>query len=515
MSVSSRLISGTVAAWVQIGINLLTQLALVPIYLTYWRVETYGLWLAILSFAAILNSLDLGFQEYLGYEFLKIGREDLSKISEYLCSSIFIGVVLGIIQIVIMIGAVFWGILPHLLGERLTRINNTNTIYDAGIVLLLQGAAWLICGSIGGLLNRVLSVFGYYPRMAWWGIFASVLMNLTPAIAVMNGAGLLYTGIILAIVRVLSDVPIYVDMIRLLRKEGVKIVFPSLMLGWQIFVRSSVISVTNLFENFRQQGARLFLTPFVGAIGLAAFATMRTGANVAMQGLHTITNPLMPDLMRFLHQRDQVRSNIAFSTVWVVAIALMAPALIVLQAVFEPLYRAWTRGQIPFNHWLFALLSLGVLVYAISQPAISVVRGNNLLKQQITISSLTAGVVILGIVILVPLFGIMGAGMAILLAEIIACVAYSMVAKQWLSQHELIWPQRSFNRALISVWIAAISMSGMIWLPQYKWIIICISMLALFWNFWRYWHTLPVLATQHAMRLVINLPGVKFLFSNS
>ena len=513
MSVSSRLISGTVAAWVQIGINLVTQLALVPLYLTYWSVETYGLWLAILSFASILNSLDLGFQEYLGFEFLKIEKANLSKISKYLCSSVFVGIILGIIQVIIMIGVVYFGLLPHLLGETIIEEDNHHVLYEAGIVLLLQGLAWLICGSIGGLLTRALSAFGYYPRMAWWGVFASLLMNLTPAIAVMNGAGLLYTGIILAVVRVLSDVPVYVDMIRLLRKEGVQVVYPSIKLGWQIFIRSSVISVTNLLENFRQQGARLFLTPFVGATGLAAFATMRTGANVAMQGLHTITNPLMPDLMRFLHQRDQVRSNTAFSTVWIVAIALMAPALIFLQAVFEPLYSAWTRGKIPFNPGLFALLSLGVLVYAISQPAISVVRGNNLLKNQIIISSLTAAVVIVGILLLVPLLGIIGAGMAIILAEIIACIAYSIVAKHWLYNNELLWPRRSFNIALISVWIAAIAMGGMIWLPPYKWIITCISMLALFWNFMRYWHTLPELATQHAKRLAVSFPGVKFLFS--
>ena len=107
MSVSSRLISGTVAAWVQIGINLVTQLALVPLYLTYWSVETYGLWLAILSFASILNSLDLGFQEYLGFEFLKIEKANLSKISKYLCSSVFVGIILGIIQVIIMIGVVY------------------------------------------------------------------------------------------------------------------------------------------------------------------------------------------------------------------------------------------------------------------------------------------------------------------------------------------------------------------------------------------------------------------------
>jgi len=512
MSVSSRLISGTTASWVQIGVTLIAQLTLVPLYLSYWDVTTYGLWLAVLSLSTLLTSLDLGFQEYIGFEFLRFGKKNLPELSKYLCSGLTIGIAMGIIQLLLISGILFFGNMGAFLGEQSTG-KHAQLIYDAGIVLLIQSFAWLICGSIGGILTRALSTFGYFHRMAWWGVFSAVLLNIAPAIAVIAGASLLQTGFIVAGIRIIADVPIYIDMIRLLRKEGMTRTKPSLKLGWQIFMKSILLSITGLFENLRQQGARLLLTPFTGAAGLAAFSTMRTGTNVAMQGLHTITNPLMPELMLFLHNKDQERSDKAFGTVWIVSISLLAPALVCAQVIVEPLYEAWTRGRIPFNPWLFAALSASVLIYAIAQPAIAIVRGNNLLNAQLLISGLTAGIALAGIFLLVPRLGITGAGIALLAAEITANSGFRIIAKRWLHKNELTWPEQPFHRSLTSVGIAIAAMALIILLPDYKWAVLMLTLLLLGWNCWRYWQVLPLLSASRAKHMVGSLPLVRFLFS--
>ena len=177
-----------------------------------------------------------------------------------------------------------------------------------------------------------------------------------------------------------QNVPFYIDLFKLFKKEHIRPSKPSLVLGLSNFRMSLPLLGKSLLENVRQQGVRLLLAPLSGAVGLAAFATMRTGANVALQGLNTICNPILPDLMRFLHDRDQPRSEAAFATIWVVVVALMAPAVVILQTFVEPLYVVWTQGKIPFNPLLFSILSLGVLVYAVVQPAMAIVIGNNLTK---------------------------------------------------------------------------------------------------------------------------------------
>lgn len=493
------------------GITLITQVALVPLYLSYWEVKTYGLWLAILSLSGLLSALDLGFQEYLGYEFLRIGKNKPRLLSKHLCSGLLMGVLLGIVQMAIMAGILLSGLIQLFL-NGLNHPQNEALLFDSGCVLLMQGAAWLLSTSMGGILTRSLSVFGYYPRMAWWGVFSAFLLNFSPAIVVVMGAGLLQTGITVALVRILADVPIFMDMRRLLRREKITFSRPSLVLGWILFKQSVLLSVSSILENLRQQGARLLVTPFVGTAGLAAFSTMRTGTNVAIQGLHTVTNPLMPELMRFLHTRDQQRCEMAFGTVWVITIAMLTPALICLQAFVAPLYTTWTRGQIPFDPWLFAILSLSVLSYAAAQPAMAVVRGNNLLTPQLTISAGCAALVLLGISLLVPWIGISGAGISLLLAELMANIAYGKIAKKWLYQNGLVWPKQAAALTTAAIGIAAVAMTTMILFPPYKWVLLIASLIACYWNIRRFLMTMPQRAKQITADQFSHIPLIKHLF---
>jgi O-antigen/teichoic acid export membrane protein len=278
-------------------------------------------------------------------------------------------------------------------------------------------------------------------------------------------------------------------------------------LGYSNFRKSLPLLGKSLFENIRQQGVRLILAPLSGPAGLAAFSTMRTGANVALQGLNTIINPLVPDLMRFLHDRDQQRSEAAFATIWIVLVALMAPGVVILQAFVEPFYLIWTQGKIDFNPLLFALLSLGVLVYAVIQPAIAVVVGNNLTKTQLHLTALS-GVIVLGVLIaLVPLIGILGAAIGLLLGEIVAAVGYKIYAKRWLRENDLLWPRHAFHLAVFSVCVSAVALGALVWFPEYTWAILIVSMALFAWNLLRFWKQLPDIVNQSALRILRRVPG--------
>jgi O-antigen/teichoic acid export membrane protein len=507
MSTAARLISGSAASWARICVTIISQVVLVPLYLSHWDVDTYGMWLAIQALAGLLFTIDFGHQEYLGFEFMRLGISNIDKISKYLYSGIIIGLILSIIQLLIICVLIGGGILHYILGN--SHVFNKSSMTIAGFVLISQGIAWLVSTSVTGLLFRALAPFGYYPRMAWWNFFSAIVTTIAPITAVIMGAKLLMTGLVTAGITVLFSLPLYYDLFSLLKKEKIPFSSPNLRLGLKNFYFSLAVFGKISLENLRQQGVRIVLAPLSGVAALAAFSTMRTGANVALQGLNTITNPIIPDLMRFLQQRDQARSESAFGTVWIVLVALMAPGVVILQAIIEPLYIAWTRGQIPFNPWLFAALSLSVLVFAVVQPATTVVVGNNLLKPQLLLSALGAITVVMGMYILVPIIGILGAGVALLIAEIFTTIGYKIVAQQWLEANGLQWPSKPFFIAVLAVVIAALSMILMILLPEFKGVILLISMLAFSINIWKYWQVLPAIAIEHTIRILNNLPGIK------
>lgn len=510
MSTAARLISGSVASWAQIGVGMASQIVLVPIYLSHWNVKTYGIWLAIQGIMSALSMLDLGYQNYMGYEFLKLGRRNMPELCKSFWSALIFGVLISLCQILLTVIFVSTGIFTFLLGESGTK--EMALINEAGIVLILQGISWLAVMTVPGLMVRVLATFGYYPRMAWWGFVYAIITAVAPLVAVVLGADLLRAGIAFAFGTFLYCLIFYVDLLKLLKKEKIKFIKPSLALGYSNFLLSTPLLGKSLFENVRQQGVRLVLAPLSGPVGLAAFSTMRTGANVALQGLNTILNPLLPDLMRFLHDRDQPRSEAAFATIWIVLVALMAPGVVILQTFVEPFYIFWTQGKITFDPLLFALLSIGVLIYAVVQPAMAVVIGNNLTKKQLGIASIGALIVFGVLGLLVPMIGILGAGIALLLAEIAAAVGYKIYAQRWLKENDLLWPKRPFHLAMTSVLIACVALAAMIWLPEFKWLTLIISLVFFAWNLFRYWQVLPPVAINSAKNIISKIPGIRRLF---
>ena len=505
-STTSRIISGGVASWAKIALTFSTQLVLVPLYLSYWTVDEYGIWIAIQAFVGILTILDFGHQSFLEFEFLRLGTDRNLQLRKTLWSGMFVGFMIGLIQILIIIVILSVGLLPFMLKGSVPA--DGLIIRNAGWILLFQGIAWLISGSLGGIAYRSLAPFGYYPRMSWWSVLIAFITGFAPVIAVFFGAGIMGAGIVLAVATIASSIPFFYDIFYLYRKVGLNYVSPSINLGLKNFMLSLVLAAKSMLEKASREGVRLILAPLAGVAPMAAFATMRTGANVALQGLSTLTNPLMPELMRFLNQRDQTRCEMAFSTVWIVLVVVMAPAVVLLQVIVEPIFALWTRGALTFNPLLFAFLSITVLVYALAQPAIAIIRGNNILHLQLIFSIITALVVILGIFIMVPIFGILGAGIALLISEVVGAVIYIVAAGRWMRDNGLFWPFRYFYIAGLSILISGMAIVTIGAAPNHKWLLLAISWSGLLWLAYRFIKLLPPYVIERIKSLLVKIPVI-------
>ena len=331
-------------------------------------------------------------------------------------------------------------------------------------------------------------------------------MSVSPAIAVVLGAGLRGAGIALGLATILLCAPFFADLYRILGREGLVFARPDWALGLRNFWKSSALLVKSFLEMSRQQGIRIILSPLVGVSEMAAFATMRTGANSVLQGLNTITNPLLPELMRFLVARDQARSEASFGVVWLVVTVCMAPAVIVLQWLAPHMFELWTRGKIAFDPLLFATLSDGILIYALSQPAMAVVQGNNLLRAQLVISSLACGTVILGLIAMVPTLSILGAGVALMLAEIVSLVGYVWVASKWLGKQAMCWPSAAFRTVTASVGVSVMATAAMATLPSFALSIMVVAALVELFLTVLYWKQVPTVARSRAAQIVALMP---------
>lgn len=156
----ARLVAGAnVAAH---GMQVLSQLLVVPIALTYLGTERFGLWMALLSIVAIAAFADFGLGAGLQNAIAEcVGRGDRSGPRRYLSSAFFMLVGLAVLLVYLAI----W-LLPSL--PLLQWLNVRGETARQEVLPACQ--ALLICIAIGlpaGLVTRVYNGFqeGYVPKM--------------------------------------------------------------------------------------------------------------------------------------------------------------------------------------------------------------------------------------------------------------------------------------------------------------------------------------------------------------
>lgn len=492
MSAIRRVISGSLASWMRIAVTIVSQVVAVPIYLSYWSVNVYGMWILIQGIITFLTVFDVAHHQYLGNEFLKLGKQKRQEVGEVFCTGITVALIVSVFTFIIVSILVLSGTIGRWVG--IEKVDS----HGFEISLMLMAVTWALTVTFTGIIGRALYPFGYFPLSAWSGVVFALVSTIASIAAVCLGADLINATIVTCVVNFLCHSTLTLVLIRIARKENL---FPNkidLPLGFSRFFASLVLGVQSGLEILRQQGVRFILLPLSGMAPMIAFSTMRTGANLAQQGLATITAPLMPELMNFLSNRDQVRMEIGFSVIWLMLCVVLVPAILVLQYLSPTLFTFWTHGKIAFDPVLFAILSFGVVVSALAQPAIAVVSGNNLLKAQFLISFFAASITVGTMYAMVPVMGIKGAAIALLLGEVLTLVCYAYSARLWLVAAHMQWPKQAFLQASLSLVVAAAGMISIIVFSNHDGLCLIAALIAQAFVINRYWVQLPLMARQQA-----------------
>lgn len=473
MTATKRFLSGSLALWAKIIVTLIAQVVTVPIFLSHWSVEQYGCWLIIQTVISLSSIFSMGHQNYLSFEFLKIGENQPVKLSLLFYSSIPFAIILSFIEFIAILILIYSGLLDSVFDPQ--KNMDEHLLKASYLALILYSFYWIIATSVSGLAGRVVATYGYFPRMAWWAVLIAIFDTTTAAVSVTLGASLVSTVKVLILVNFVVNIPVFVQLFRIFKEQDLTPVMPNWSLGIKMMINSIPLAISSVFDLLRQQGVRVFLSSLVGLVEMTAFSTIKTLSNVTLQGIGTITNPMMPELMRFLRNKDQPRLVGSIAFVWLLSVIVMGTCLVALQGIMPTVFGLWTRGKIQYNPTLFALFSLALLIFSISRPAAAIIQGNNLLRNQL-INSTTVGVISIGVVVvLTPIYGIIGAGFALLFAEVASAILFIYYAQKWLESASLIWPWHLFYMALLSLALTTIAIFSISILPTHSTLILFLS----------------------------------------
>jgi O-antigen/teichoic acid export membrane protein len=489
-----RIASGSLASWSRIAVTLVSQVALVPVYLSYWPAETYGIWLALQAFYALSTIFGMAHLTFLENEFIRIGNSDLHLLRRTLWSSIPMALLIALAQLAIVLVLVRTGALTRFL---IPAGGLESLEADAAWIALAQVACWFAMVTVSSLAVRALSAIGYYARYAWLGLPYAILNAAVPVIVLIKGGSLLNVGLSQVATTFAFYLICLFDAIWVARRHALAYLAPDFSLGLATLHRATYVLLRMFLEMVRQTGFRLLMLPMVGPTRLAEFATQRTVGNTAFQCMNGVYSPLLPELMRYVREKRQHRMEGALSILWLLLVLILCPATVLLQQTMPYIYPWWTRNAFGFDALLLCCLSASVLVNMTSLPAVAICSGGNLVTLQLKIAAVAAGVLFAALVPLTQLFGIRGAALALLLCESSASALYVRECAAWLGGAGLHWPARAFRICLLAVaYTLGATLLIALWPSlQYAWLLIYVAG----WSVSAYhlWHATPLEARSY------------------
>ena len=338
-----------------IGVQLLNQIVLVPLYLVFWNINLYGDWIVISAISAFFIMSDIGLNTVSSNRFvISYQKKNIAE-----CNSIINNnyLLLIIISAALLAGCFFYilnfDIVSSLDLHYLNR-NDANIVFIFTVVNVLIGIFQSVMDSIYRAVSKnhfMISITNMSRLLEFFIILASLILGFSIVLMVTI---LIFPKIIMLIYKMVNapqyfkySLGIKYINIRLLKETiSPSLTFMSFPIGNAIIL----------------QGFTIIVNKFFGTEPLILFNTTRTLCNFTKTLLLAMQQSVWPefsiaygkgdtDRMRELHQKAFAIAN--YSAVAVSIFLLLFGNFI---------YTIWTNGNLSFNH-IMMISFLAVLFF--------------------------------------------------------------------------------------------------------------------------------------------------------
>ncbi len=338
--IDSRLFSAVGANAYGQAVTLAIQFGSVPLLLSAWGAQTFGLWLVISAIPSYLALADFGFSSAAANDMtLATARGAHAQARGAfqsmlaLNAAVSFGLVAIALAVVLLVPNRF---LPH------TAVVGGAEVRLVWILQTLQVAATLSCGAFGGGFQSS----GRYAL----GVFLTSNARLLESLALVAGAFLFHGFAPAAALMLATRLAALLGMAALMLRAA-----PWLRLGFRQASRADIrrlmgpaLAVTALPAAFAVslQGFVLVVGATLSLDAVATFSTARTLTRSVIQAGNIVNSAIMPEVTHAFgaHDVPRLRRLIRFNLISVVC--LNGFALATLATFGSSIVAAWTRGRI-------------------------------------------------------------------------------------------------------------------------------------------------------------------------
>lgn len=424
--IHTRVLKNTFVGFISFIFSLLQTIISVPILLNYWGSDKYGVWLALYASFILLQSLDVGHINYIGNKMNITYHTDKQKFKNTLASSIFIAIIIGIVQVLIVLFLILLDLLPDVLGIEPILVDE----YSLQISLLLLVTFWLFSGSIGGILSRVMIPTGYYYEAQWWVILYRFCQFISIIIVAMWGGSILEAVLFYVLVQfiVYGFTFMYI-------KRKIPEFYPwwhgaNFKIGFSNFKKSLILTFTNFVQQLSNNGLLLLISNMFSSIYLPIFTTIRTMTNTAVSITNILIAAVLPDFIRYHAEKEKEKINSVFYANWFFSGLIVNIGIILVIPFAEQIFNVWTNGIIKFDFNLFISLAASISIINFGAGLYNYAYGINNLRA-VLVTTITRVIVLFGLSYYLSGFmGLRGVGVAVLVSEIFSSMILPYIFAQ-------------------------------------------------------------------------------------
>lgn len=394
-------------------LNILNQLALVPLYIKMWGPSQYGEWLILSAAPSVIAMAgDLGFGTVAANEMnIAVARNDRPYALKVFQNN---WIVISTFSILFFIVAV---IILHF-----TSVSNGLNIHqipgnDAKIIIALFLFNLLIMQQ-NGLLLAALRCDGNY-------ILGLTIGNISRIVELSALAILLvvYHAQPLAIVTTTVSVALVTCLVNrlLVRSKSPWIQYGTENFSLAIIKEQTPVALSFLSFPITQalsiQGAIILVGYLLGPAYVVILSTTRTFMNVIKQVVSVVNASIWPELTTAYGQDDLIKFQTIFVRAVQVILLVVVGFNVSMLLVGKPLYIFWTKGKLVVDNYFFYSFAIVTSISAIWNIFGMVQGATNRTKKYAFYNLCSIGILLVGIISMSKFLGLAGVLLAMFFSE--------------------------------------------------------------------------------------------------
>lgn len=368
----ARVFSGASYGLLQFVLLFVQNVLIVPVLISHWGNDKFGLWITCYAFIVLMRTLDIGHQNFVGNEFTKYLNLDLSIARDILGSGVRIALFTGGIEVLVFLVLVWFGLEDQIIGTEI----------DDGIrlgILTLMIVWWLV-GGVGGILARVLPAIGQFDRSIIWAIANRIIEIALLLVVAFNDFKLSQLLFLMSIFTFVFSILLLFDIKKIASNLYPWWTYGSWKMGFKNLAVSTSLTVNNFIEQFNSNGLIILISNLLSPSHVPVFTTIRTASNMLTQVNQIIISPILPDVIKYhsIGEKGKVMQFLEINC-YITSILIIIP-LFVISPFLAKLYEIWLVGKIEYDFLLGSTMFSGVLFILFGKGFILYLAGINHVK---------------------------------------------------------------------------------------------------------------------------------------